>query len=480
VASVLTTSLARIASRWSSRLQNNLNGPTGSRHPSKHASDLSRGPEQKFSPTTFQNGTRSPSLCFCVEYWPAYMGSDKRIGFFAKQIAETKNVSIVVYPPLRIVAGYVESEAARTLLKPHLEGTGIHGESTVHHVRLPRFLPLLWKKNETLAYALTLLACFLGSVRIFSKLSPDIVVLGHPSYLCGLVGMFQAKMRRRKLVLDYPDPWTELTLETMGWSQHGLRRVLLGKLETLVVKASEVVVCASGPIARLATSMRGRHDGVHVIPNGVDSTAFDPKRFNLNTTEKHAERTVVFVGRIEKWSGVESLVNAAEISVRSWPDIRFLLVGDGLERKKIESLVSGKGLNNTVQLAGFKAPEDIPKILVASDIAVLTIGNSRLSNMISPLKLFEYMAMAKPLVVTDTESVREIVKNGRTGILVDTEDSSKVSAAILTLLNNPSLAVEMGQRARESILPSHSWTTLADNFFQACTSMANRSADHPV
>jgi len=100
--------------------------------------------------------------------------------------------------------------------------------------------------------------------------------------------------------------------------------------------------------------------------------------------------------------------------------------------------------------------------------------------MISPLKLFEYMAMAKPLVVTDTESVREIVKNGRTGILVDTEDSSKVSAAILTLLNNPSLAVEMGQRARESILPSHSWTTLADNFFQSCTSMANRSADHPV
>ena len=418
-----------------------------------------------------------------MEYWPAYMGSDKRIGFFAKHIAETADVSIVVYPPLRILAGYVESETAQTLLRPHLANAATNPDQpTVHYVKIPRLLPMLWKKNAAIAYVLTLLVCFFRSIKIFSTLSPDIMVLGHPSYLCGVLGMIQARITRRRLVLDYPDPWTELTVETMGWSQHSLRSTLLRGLETLVVKAADVVVCASGPIARLAVRMRRKPATVHVIPNGVDTRTFDPDKYalessNLDKSDRPAERTVVFVGRIEKWSGVETLVNAAEISVRSRPDVKFLLVGDGLERKKIESLISGKGLNSNIHLTGFRAPEDIPKILVASDVAILTIGNSPLSNMISPLKLFEYMAMGKPLVVTDTESVRELVKNGRNGMLVDTEDSGKVSAAILSLLDNPSLATEMGRRAKESIVPSYSWTSLAARFFEICQPSVNGSAD---
>ncbi|MDD2703641.1 MAG: glycosyltransferase family 4 protein [Candidatus Omnitrophica bacterium] len=124
--------------------------------------------------------------------------------------------------------------------------------------------------------------------------------------------------------------------------------------------------------------------------------------------------------------------------------IKFLLVGDGILRRRIEKLVSVLGLEDDVVLSGWR--RDIPRILAGMDIVVLTSLWEGL-----PISVLEAMVSSLPVVATDTGGISEVVVEGITGYLVKPRDMPDMCGKVSLLLNEEQMRKKIGSQARKSL-----------------------------
>jgi len=197
---------------------------------------------------------------------------------------------------------------------------------------------------------------------------------------------------------------------------------------------------------------------VWTIPNGVDIARFDPAyspreiRGRLNIAD---DRVVFgFVGSFAPWHGLDLLVDAFAQLLREGLPVHLLLVGQA--NAKWQSLLdrlASPELKDHVSLAGFVAPADIPAYLAAMDVTVLPNA----AYYCSPLKLFEYMAMAKPTVAAETAPVAATLEHGREGLLFPVGDLTGLTERLRTLTVQPEFRRALGVGARERMETEFTW-----------------------
>lgn len=195
-------------------------------------------------------------------------------------------------------------------------------------------------------------------------------------------------------------------------------------------------VAVGHQVARDVESFAGLPDGsVHVIHNGVPDLELEP-------VARRDERLVVgSVGRLDRQKGFDVLLHAL-VDV---PEARLELVGDGDERRSLESLTADLGLSERVHFAGWS---DNPRgALTSFDIFVLP---SRFEGF--PLAIVEAMLARLPVVASDVGSVREAVADGDTGLLVPPEEPRALAAALRALLDDANRRSAFGERGRERAL----------------------------
>lgn len=154
-----------------------------------------------------------------------------------------------------------------------------------------------------------------------------------------------------------------------------------------------------------------------------------------------AEDTVVTsVANLRPVKKVDSMVEAAAAVVRQHPRVRFVVLGDGPERSKLESLIHARRLGDRFQLAG--AVPDVWRYLVASDIAVHCSMAEGLSN-----SLIEYLAAGLPVVAASVGGNPEAIEHEVSGLLYPGERGSDLAGSICRLLEDRGLAHRIGARA---------------------------------
>jgi len=145
------------------------------------------------------------------------------------------------------------------------------------------------------------------------------------------------------------------------------------------------------------------------------------------------------VGRLDDQKGYEYLIRAARRVVDVYPQARFAIAGEGPRREELGRLIERLGLGEHFHLCGFQA--SVADFIAALD---LFVSSSRWEGL--PLAIVEAMLLGKPVVATDVGGNREIVEQGRTGLLVKAEDPPALAAAILRMLDPeapPALDLEM-------------------------------------
>jgi glycosyltransferase involved in cell wall biosynthesis len=142
--------------------------------------------------------------------------------------------------------------------------------------------------------------------------------------------------------------------------------------------------------------------------------------------------------------GFEYLIQAIPDIVRDVPEAKFLFVGDGLLRERLEALSEELRVRDNLIFTGFRS--DIKEILSAIDILVIP---SLLEGF--PMITLEAMAMAKPIIATNIDGITEQITDGVNGILVPPKDPSALARAVIRVLNDKELARTMGLSAREKV-----------------------------
>lgn len=175
------------------------------------------------------------------------------------------------------------------------------------------------------------------------------------------------------------------------------------------------------------------------IPPGVDTERFHPHvsgdavRAELGLTG----RLVGIVADMRASKGHRYFLEAARAIVVDLPDVRFLVVGDGVGRDHVQGLVRDLGLEGTVVMTGFR--RDIPEVMAALDVLVLPSIKSEAT----PQVVLQALAVGTPVVATDVGGIPEVVRDGETGRLVPPADSAALARAIVDMLDDPVAARKM-------------------------------------
>lgn len=189
---------------------------------------------------------------------------------------------------------------------------------------------------------------------------------------------------------------------------------------------------------------------VVTLHNGIDLSRFAPippadiaaLRESLGIPAGAPVLLTVAVLRQPK--GIQFLLEGLPEILKIVPETRYLIVGDGEYREKLENIAAEKGVPDHVIFAGTRA--DIPQMMAVGDIFVLPTLTEAL-----PTVLAEAMAAEKPIIASNVGGVPEMVDDGQNGLLISPADPSALTEACLKLLENPERAQAMGKTGRQIV-----------------------------
>ncbi len=184
------------------------------------------------------------------------------------------------------------------------------------------------------------------------------------------------------------------------------------------------------------------------IYSGIDFDKFDvrvdPAAKKRELGLQNGEPLVGMVGRLSTQKAPQNFVRALARVLERRPEVRFVIVGDGELRDRVERLARRLGVESRLTILGYR--DDVPELLPALDVYVLPslwegLGRS----------LTEAMYTGRPVVVTRVEGVPELVEDDRTGLLVEPNDVAALAEAILTLLTDREKAQRLGRAAQQRV-----------------------------
>jgi phosphatidylinositol alpha-1,6-mannosyltransferase len=249
------------------------------------------------------------------------------------------------------------------------------------------------------------------------------------------------------------DVTTALTSRDFAWT---MRRVHAG---------ASLAIANSHNSARVLVENGFDSSRIRVVHPGVDNERFRPDldaRDLRNRFGAGPGRLLVSVGRLQRRKGHDSVLAAMHALRSELPDLVYVIVGDGVERMRLESLARELQLEGRVHFEGEIPASLLPRYYSAADVFILPTRVDEGDFEGFGLVFLEAAATGTPVIAGRSGGVPEAVADGETGLLVDPTSTSELAQAIRTLVTTPHLGERLGQAGRARVLRQFSWNRAAD------------------
>jgi colanic acid biosynthesis glycosyl transferase WcaI len=297
---------------------------------------------------------------------------------------------------------------------------------------------------------------------------PDVVIATSPQFFCGWAGFFVAWLKCKPFILEIRDLWPE-TISAIG--AIGNQRVLriLEYLERrLYAAATHIVTVGDGYKAKLVEKKVASND-ITVITNGADLDLFNPRKPNAELIKRYGLKgrfVCAYVGTIGMCSGLDVVLRAAQVFKEMGHDnFRFLMVGDGAEKSVLEQKASDQGLDNVI-FSGRQPKELVPNFISIADACLIHLKKLELFRTVLPSKIFEAMAMAKPVILGVEGNAADLICGSDTGICIEPENELELVAAIKRLAVEGQQAWRFGRNGRTYVIKYFNRDTLANDYLK--------------
>lgn len=400
-------------------------------------------------------------LAVLVEFFPPKLGSDRRIYEIMSRLSSKHDIHFVVVPPFRALSGNFMIENKELDLHFKGEETRVaNGGISGHFIQISRLLTKIWKQSYEAAYFLTSVVLFPKIIKSLRKINPEIIVLNYPSVYTGILGFAAGKILRRPVLLDFNDLIAQYSALLLNTKSSSLKARLFVFVQDFLARNCNKVVATTRFIRNYAVNRGASGEKVFVIPNGVDTKFFRPKTQDVENIKSKFGLTgktiCLYSGRLDGWAGIDIIIGLCKELKDRNPNTQFLVVGG--------KLVNREYPKNLV-VVGEKPYEAMPEMLNLANVILVPFPNNIVSHATSPLKLFEGMAMGKPVVASRVEGIEEVITNGKNGILVDNPNSiKKWCKAVESILNSRAVAKRVAEEARHTVVKKYDWNHLAEEY----------------
>ena len=276
--------------------------------------------------------------------------------------------------------------------------------------------------------------------------SYDVMVLGYPGQLDVCLARLLTWIHRKPLVLDVFMSLYLIASERNIVDKSPISGYLLYKIERLAYRLPDLLIQDTSEYMNwFKKTFDISPQRFRLVPTGADDRVFYPRS---KTSENEKNFLVIYHGTFIPNHGVEYIVEAANL-LRNESGIHFELIGEGPSRKQAEQLVEAYGLQN-VSLVGWVEKEELPRRLSQADLCLGVFGSTPQSLMTVQNKIYEALAMAKPLVTGDSPTVRSQLIQGQDLYLVPREDGAALAEAIRKLRSSPALCRHLSESGHQT------------------------------
>jgi glycosyltransferase involved in cell wall biosynthesis len=213
------------------------------------------------------------------------------------------------------------------------------------------------------------------------------------------------------------------------------------------------------------------YSGMNLEPFLHTENAPPAKRRELGIEEN--EMVVGKIGRLFPLKGHKYLIESAPAVVKAFPNVKFLLIGNGILREELKSKVRRLGLESRFIFSGLAKREEIPELISVMDVLVHTSVREGLARVLP-----QALACGKPAISFDIDGAREVVIPEKTGFLVPPEDTPALSKAIIDALSDTARLKKMGQAGRSLVAPVFSAETMVDKIDALYRQLLNERKCH--
>jgi len=360
------------------------------------------------------------------------------------------------YEHCRVWAAHGHDVAVLTCVPNHPAGKVYPGYSnrffqkgTVAGIKVYRLWTFLAPNTGFLLRTLNYTVYLVMSVLVAPFLPrTDIVVSTSPQFFCGLAGYLVSRIKRVPWVLEIRDIWPE-SIVAVGAMKKSIWIRFLEGLESFAYRKADHIVSVTDSFCAHIESRGGRREKISVIKNGVDLSFFALKPGASDLAEElgiSRKFVVSYVGTHGVSHGLETVLEAAQI-LSGIPDIVFLLVGDGARREALLRQRDEMELTNVIML-GQQPKVRMPGVWSATSVSLVLLRDQPLFRSVIPSKIFESMAMMKPIILGVKGESRELVEASGSGLCIEPEDATQLAQAVRTLFNDPERRKAMGCAGR--------------------------------
>lgn len=298
--------------------------------------------------------------------------------------------------------------------------------------------------RRTANYVSFALSASIGS--LFVK-RPDVVYVYHPPATIGLPAMFAQWIHKVPIVYDIQDLWPD-TVASTGMVRSGAVLSLLDKWCRLIYGQADRIVVLSPGFKEALIGRGVPATKIDVIYNWCDEASISISGGSPVHLGHAGEFIVLFAGMMGLAQALDSVLEAAQLCASAVPRARFVFIGGGIDRERLEQIASKMALSN-VSFIPSQPMNEIGRYLSAADALLVHLKDDPLFHITIPSKTQAYMAVGRPIVMAVRGDAARLVSDSGAGIICEPENPASIARAVGSLASLGTDQLEaMGEAGR--------------------------------
>ena len=303
------------------------------------------------------------------------------------------------------------------------------------------------------------------TARVARQVRPAVIHAssGHRGFEYALIGLALRDHIDRPMVYEVRSFFESTWSTGDEWAETGDQFGLRLDTETRTLQAADHVITIADSMRDEIVERGIDPAKVTVIPNGVDAQAFRPEPPDPALQRTYGLAGAFTFGYVSNLDhpreNQELLVDATEELLRRGRRVKCLIIGDGKRRAELEAYARRARVGHHVVFTGRVPHDEVNRHYALLDAFVVPRKDERAARMVTPLKPYEALAMARPLVVADLPALAEIAAPESRGLRFPPGDSAALASALERLIDDPSLGERIGREGRAWVVRERAWAT---------------------